>query len=211
MRRLVNKYGIANVSISLICCLAFIGNCLFITKDSLLNISDNIAVAYLLNFLAGCEGVLGKWGCMSYSLAIEQLQLWRAVTNAYLHAGIFHMAFNISALLAVGKCVEKRIGTAVYLLAYHAITIIGAIIGCFIFTTSTSVGASVGIFGIIGIALVMCFKKQLKFKKSELVYLIIFVIASVMGLETVVFHILGLAFGVIFGLIVIRKNDAKSD
>lgn len=108
MRRLVNKYGIANVSISFICCLAFIGNCLFITKESLLNINDNIAVAYLLNFLAGCEGVLGKWGSMSYSLAIEQLQLWRVVTHAYLHAGIFHMAFNLAALLDVGKYVEKK-------------------------------------------------------------------------------------------------------
>ena len=106
---------------------------------------------------------------------------------------------------------------AVYLLAYHAITIIGAIIGCLIFKESTSVGASVGIFGIIGIALVMCFNKQLKFKKSELVYLIIFVIASlipsiipsVLALDTLVLHMLGLAFGVVFGLIVIRKNDAQ--
>lgn len=122
------------------------------------------------------------------------------------------MALNLAALLVVGKYVEKCIGTVKYLVAYHVATIIGAIIGCFIFPTSISVGASVGIFGIIGIALVMCFKKQLKFKKSELVYLIIFVVAaSVMGLETIVLHMLGFVFGVIFGLVVIRKNTALID
>ncbi len=48
---------------------------MFITKASLININENIAIAWLLNFFAGCEGILGKWGSMSYAAAFEELPL----------------------------------------------------------------------------------------------------------------------------------------
>jgi len=211
VRKIIDKYGLINVIISLICCVVFILNCLFITKASLININENIAVAWLLNFLAGCEGILGKWGSMSYATAFEELQLWRLVTHAYLHGGIIHMVFNLSALLVVGKYVEKQLGTVKYLTVYHIITIIDAVvIEGFLFTNSVSVGASGGIFGVIGIAFVMFMRKQLRFKKSEIVWLIIFVlIASVLGMNTLLLHALGFVLGVISGFILIRKNDAK--
>lgn len=66
MKKLIDKFGMINIVISFICCFAFLLNSVLITRESLLNISDNLAVAYLLNFLAGCEGILGKWGSMSY-------------------------------------------------------------------------------------------------------------------------------------------------
>ncbi|MCQ2528410.1 MAG: rhomboid family intramembrane serine protease [Saccharofermentans sp.] len=212
MKKLINKYGLANAVISIICCVVFILNCLFITKDALLNINDNIFVAYLLNFLAGCEGVLGKWGSMSYSMAIEKLQLWRVVTQAYLHGGIFHLGFNLAALLVIGKNVEKKFGSATYIMVYHLITIIDAVIVSFIFTSSVFVGASGGIFGVIGIALIMCIKKQLKFKKSELIFLISFsVIANVpaiYAIDTLLTHVFGLVLGVISGMVLLRQNTS---
>ena len=211
VRKIIDKYGLINVTISLICCVVFILNCLFITKASLININENIAIAWLLNFFAGCEGILGKWGSMSYATAFEELQLWRLVTQAYLHAGIIHMGFNLAALLVVGKYVEKRLGSVKYLTVYHLITIIDVVvIDGFLFTNSVSVGASGGIFGVIGIAFVMFMRKQLSFKKSEIVWLIIFVlIASALGMATLLLHAFGFVLGVISGLILIRKNDAE--
>ena len=114
VRKIIDKYGLINVTISLICCVVFILNCLFITKASLININENIAIAWLLNFFAGCEGILGKWGSMSYATAFGELQLWRLVTNAYLHQGIIHMGFNLITLLVIGKYVEKQIGSVKY-------------------------------------------------------------------------------------------------
>ena len=211
MRKIVDKYGLINVIISLSCCIVFILNCLFITKASLININENIAIAWWLNFFAGCEGILGKWGSMSCTTAFEKLQLWRLVTYAYLHGGIIHMAFNLAALLVTGKYVEKRLGSVKYLTVYHLITIIDiVVIGGFLFTNSVFVGASGGIFGVIGIAFVMFMRKQLRFKKSEIVWLIIFVlIASVLGMNTLLLHAFGFVLGVISGFILIRKNDAK--
>ena len=60
------------------------------------------------------------------------------------------------------------------------------------------------------IAFVMFMRKQLRFKKSESIWLIIFVlIASVLGMETLILHAFGFVLGVISGLILIRKNDEK--
>lgn len=94
---------------------------------------------------------------------------------------------------------------------YHIIAIIDAVVIVgFLFTNSVSVGASGGIFGVIGIAFVMFMRKQLRFKKSEIVWLIIFVlISSVLGMETLLLHAFGFVLGVISGFILIRKNDAK--
>ena len=78
----------------------------------------------------------------------------------------------------VGKCVEKRLGCINYLLVFNLIAVLDAVIVCFIYTERNSVGASGGIFGIIGIAIVMCIKKQMKLKKSEIIYLLVFTIIS---------------------------------
>jgi len=88
-----------------------------------------------------------------------------------------------------------------YLTVHHLITIIDVVvIEGFLFTNSVSVGASGGIFGVIGIAFVMFMRKQLRFKKREIVWLIIFVlIALVLGMETLILHAFGFVLGVISG------------
>ena len=51
--------------------------------------------------------------------------------------------------------------------------IVDSIITCMIFS-SESVGASAGIFGVIGILIILFLKRQISLKKAEIVYLIIF-------------------------------------
>lgn len=98
---------------------------------------------------------------------------------------------------------------------YGLINVIISLICCVVFILNCllitkAVGASGGIFGVIGIAFVMFMRKQLRFKKSEIVWLIIFVlISSVLGMETLLLHAFGFVLGVISGFILIRKNDAK--
>lgn len=109
---------------------------------------------------------------------------------------------NLAALLVVGKYVEKRVGAAAYAAVFHAVAVIDAVAVSFIYSSSESVGASAGIFGVIGIALVMCLKKELQSIKREAVYLLLFIlISSVVGLESFVLQVLALILGTICGVV----------
>jgi rhomboid protease GluP len=163
-----------------------------------------------VNFLVGCQGVLGDIGTMSYTKVFVDGEWWRLILHMYLHAGIWHVLFNVLALLYAGKVVEKKIGKLPYLLLYHVLAIVNAILMCLIFRDSVSVGASAGIFGIIGIVCVLKWKKDAvcseNLQKGEFRYIIFFsLISLVLGFESFVTHAVALVFGVIVGVVVQRK------
>ena len=110
-------------------------------------------------------------------------------------------------MLFAGKVVEKRIGNFFYFLLYHVIAVINAIIMSLIFPNSISVGASAGIFGMIGIVCVMKWKKDdicnVNLKKGEIIYIIVFSILSLLlGLESFVTHFVAFVLGIIVGLLI---------
>ena len=200
MKKISEKYGLVNLIISLLCIIILIMNSICVSKNSLYEISDNIIAAYCLNFLAGCQGVLGKWGSMSYEMFFVNSQWWRCFTHIYLHVGVMHMVMNIAALLTAGKYVEKKYGSFYYFLIFHMVAIVDSIITCMIFP-SESVGASAGIFGVVGILIILFFKKQIYLRKAEIVYLIIFFALSlILGIESLITHVIALILGMIIGL-----------
>ena len=206
----IDKYGIANTAIAVICVIFFILNSVIVSDVSLSQLNSNKYVAYLLNFLVGCEGKLGIIGSMSYVKVFGDGEWWRLFLHMYLHVGVLHLVFNIFALIFVGKVVEKKIGSLLYLLLYHVIAIVNAIMMCLIFTGSVSVGASAGIFGMIGIACVMKWKKDVacneNLKKGEVIYIIVFSILSLfLGLESFVTHFVAFVVGIIIGFLLQKK------
>lgn len=206
MKKLIEKYGSANCIIVIICSIALGINSVAVEKSRLYEISDNLTMAYILNFLAGCQGILGQWGSMSFEKAILNGQVWRCVTHIYLHAGLIHMVMNMLALMVAGKYAEKKYGSVWYVLFFHAAAIIDAIITAMIFP-SESVGASAGIFAVIGILVILIFKKQITIKKAEIVYLIVFfVLSSVLGVESLVMHLFALAIGLTVGLLMKKAS-----
>ncbi|MCH5194849.1 MAG: rhomboid family intramembrane serine protease [Oscillospiraceae bacterium] len=199
MRKLIEKYGSVNCIIVIICSIALVINSVIVEKSSLYEISDDLTIAYILNFLAGCQGILGKWGSMSFEKTILHGQIWRCFTHIYLHAGLIHMVMNMLALLTAGKYVEKKYGSIWYVLFFHAAAIIDAVITALIFP-GESVGASAGIFAVIGILVILIFKKQISIKKTEILYLTAFFVLSLMlGAESLVIHLLALAIGLVVG------------
>lgn len=195
-------------------CYFLIVNSTIVSDTALNQIASNKLLAYILNFLAGCEGKLGNIGSMSNAKVFGDGEWWRLFLHMYLHAGVLHMLFNIFALLFAGKVVEKKIGGLSYLLLYHVIAVINAIIMCLIFPDSTSVGASAGIFGMIGIMCVMKWKKDAvcneNLKKGELIYIIVFsVLSLLLGLESFVTHFVAFVFGIIVGLLLEKKTKCE--
>lgn len=208
---LIAKYGMVNIIISATCVIFLIINSIIVNDTTLNQLASNKYVAYALNFLAGCEGKLGILGSMSKIKVFSDGEWWRLFLHMYLHAGILHMIFNVFALLFVGKVVEKKIGSFLYILLYHLIAVINAIIICVIFPNSVSVGASAGIFGMIGIVCVMKWKKEVVYIKSlskgEVIYIIAFSILSLLlGLESFVTHFVAFMFGIVVGLL-LQKNS----
>ncbi len=208
---LIGRYGIANITIATICVIFLVVNSIMISDVALNQLADNIIVAYILNFLAGCEGKLGYIGSMSKIKVFSEGEWWRLFLHVYLHAGVLHMLFNVLALLFAGKIVEKKIGSLPYLLLYHVIAIVNAIIMCLTFPDSTSVGASAGIFGMIGIVCVMKLKKEAICKENlrmgELIYIIVFsALSLLLGLESFVTHFVAFLFGIIVALLLQKKS-----
>lgn len=207
----IERYGKVNIVIAVLCAIFLVVNSVIVSESALNQLASNKYLAYILNFLAGCQGKLGTIGAMSNAKVFGDGEWWRLILHMYLHAGILHMLFNIFALLYAGKVVEKKIGSLPYLLLYHVIAVVNAIIMCLIFKDSTSVGASAGIFGMIGIVCIMKWKKDVicneNLKKGEIIYIIVFsVLSLLLGLESFVTHFVAFVFGIIVGLLLQKKS-----
>ena len=205
-QNLVERYGKINIVVAVLCAIFLVINSAIVSEPALNQLAVNKYLAYFLNFLAGCEGKLGTIGSMSNAKVFGEGEWWRLILHMYLHAGVLHMLFNIFALLFAGKVVEKKIGSLPYLLLYHVIAVVTAIIMCLIFPDSISVGASAGIFGMIGIVCVMKWKKDTvcneNLKKGEFIYIIVFsVLSLLLGLESFVTHLVAFVFGLVVGLL----------
>jgi rhomboid protease GluP len=81
--------------------------------------------------------------------AIRAGQWWRLITAGFLHGGFFHIAMNSWVLYDLGAQIEENYGTPRYLLIYLLSTFTG-FSASFYWNPGLSIGASAGIFGLIG-------------------------------------------------------------
>jgi membrane associated rhomboid family serine protease len=80
-------------------------------------------------------------------------QPWQLVTYAFLHGGLFHIAFNMFALYMFGGAIERVFGARRYL-AYYLVCVLSAAIAQLLTAAITgavypTVGASGGVFGLL--------------------------------------------------------------
>ncbi len=84
-----------------------------------------------------------------YRSAVFAGQWWRLVTAGFLHGGLFHILMNSWVLFDLGAQVEQIYGVRRLLVFYFAATVCGFTASTF-WSPSLSVGASAGLFGLIG-------------------------------------------------------------
>ncbi|MBA2389504.1 MAG: rhomboid family intramembrane serine protease [Geodermatophilaceae bacterium] len=83
-------------------------------------------------------------------------QPWRLLSSAFLHYGPFHLAMNMLALLVLGVDLEKYLGWAKFVGLYLVAALGGgAAVALFAAVNSETVGASGGVFGLLGAAAVV--------------------------------------------------------
>jgi rhomboid protease GluP len=86
--------------------------------------------------------------------AIAAGQWWRLITAGFLHGGLLHILMNSWVLFDLGAQVEEAYGTSRYLVFYLVSTITG-FLASYYWSASLSIGASAGIFGLIGAMIAM--------------------------------------------------------
>lgn len=102
-----------------------------------------------------------------YSGALARHEYWRFVAYAFLHASPLHILTNMACLVWWGGPLEKRIGTAYFLLIYFASVIAGAVAGIYSHPGFYfSVGASAGTSGILGALLGLKLLKRIDLPAS---------------------------------------------
>ena len=80
---------------------------------------------------------------------------WRLVTATFLHGSLIHLGFNMLVLWMIGPPVEEYFGHARYLLLYLVSGLAGSAGALILSGGAPTVGASGAIFGIMGAALVL--------------------------------------------------------
>jgi membrane associated rhomboid family serine protease len=101
-------------------------------------------------------GVLTYWGNFNVDQGIFGFQLWRLVTYQFLHAGFFHILFNMIVLYFFGPLMERWWGSRRYLAFYLLCGASGAVLMTLLApvlplvgNNQILVGASGSIFGLL--------------------------------------------------------------
>ena len=126
----------------------------------LIGINVAIALGALLSGASagGGGGVAGSAllqdGAVSRA-TIADGEYWRLVTAGFLHAGFFHLAFNMLALWILGGMLEPALGRFRFGLVYFVSLLAGSFGALLLEPDAPTVGASGAIFGLMGAAVVV--------------------------------------------------------
>lgn len=145
--------------------------------------------------------------------AVRAGEWWRLFTAPLLHVNPIHLGFNGMALLGLGALVERYANRA-YVPLVFLLTALAGGLGSFVYTDGTSVGASGGIMGLVGFALVLSLRRRALLPRSLTQDMLANVVwIAVMGLMAYQYidngaHAAGLLAGALLGwLLVPRGGD----
>jgi membrane associated rhomboid family serine protease len=94
--------------------------------------------------------VLLALGAKDSNLIVNGGEAYRLVTPMFLHAGVIHYVINMMALNAIGRAVEQSHGSMSSFFMFFIPAVGGTIISAIMLPQYISVGASGGIFGLMG-------------------------------------------------------------
>lgn len=95
-----------------------------------------------------------SWGGNSRSLTLNG-EPWRLLSCMFVHIGLVHLIFNMSALFYVGALLEPKLKSGRFLLAYVLTGICASLVSVWMSAYTISAGASGAIFGMYGVCLAL--------------------------------------------------------
>ncbi len=117
-------------------------------------------VAVFLGEMASGSGIQNIGGTLYekgalFGPLVATGEWWRLGTNAFLHAGLLHLVFNMLALWWFGRILEGYLGHWRFFGLYIASALAGSAGALLLSPDTPTVGASGAVFGIFGAALVV--------------------------------------------------------
>jgi rhomboid protease GluP len=95
-----------------------------------------------------------NWGANLRPATLDG-QLWRLISNCFIHIGILHLLMNMYALLYIGVLLEPILGRTRFISAYLLTGIIASLASLWWHDLTVSAGASGAIFGMYGLFLAL--------------------------------------------------------
>ena len=91
-------------------------------------------------------------------LILQDWSLTAIVGHMWLHTGLIHIISNLILLWVLGRHVCRKIGNANFILAYLFVGLVSAVVHI-IYDGRPAIGASGAIMGILGMHVVLCFRR----------------------------------------------------
>jgi membrane associated rhomboid family serine protease len=170
-----------------------------------------IAAMFLLELARGAVGNDARLLALGALPDDGQIQheYWRLITFGFLHSTFTHILLNTVLLLWVAPVVERRAGTRWLLLIFLSASVasgVGILVKHqFWPSEGVSVGASGGLFGLLGAALVLLFRlpsQSPMVRGGLIVVLVVGLTYSVFPGISMIGHIIGLVVGNALALLI---------
>lgn len=115
-------------------------------------------IMFLISNMGYDTTTLIKYGA-NIKMLVQNGEVYRLLTCIFLHAGLFHIFFNMYSLYYIGSKVEDFFGKWKYLIIYLLSGISGSLLSiAFSASNVVSVGATGAIFGLFGALLYFSYK-----------------------------------------------------
>lgn len=148
--------------------------------------------------------------------AVEDGQIYRLVTSAFVHAGVLHLALNMLFLYWFGPPLELWLGRARFIALYMVSLLGSAALICLLPTPGFAVGASGALFGLLGASLILA--RLLGVGVNNILWVIGINMAITFGIPAVTSlqiswqgHVGGLITGIVFATVIRRIYDSYLD
>lgn len=173
--------------------------------------------AYLAEIFGGAGGLnstannlISNFGLQG--AAVADGEWYRLVTSGFLHAGLFHLGFNMFALYFLGRVLEPSIGTPRFLAVYFTSLFAGSF-GAVLLTNNfvLTVGASGAVFGIFGATFMIARGRGMTNIAREIGVILGINLLLTFAIPNISIggHLGGLAGGVICGMLIVAGERGK--
>jgi membrane associated rhomboid family serine protease len=168
-------------------------------------------IAFLVEIGTGSGGFDTVVARINFGLNAAEVadgEWYRLVTSGFLHANLFHIAFNMYALYILGQMLEPAFGSVRFVAMYLASLLAGSLGVILLEPNTFAVGASGAVFGLFTAALVIARGRKLEGIAAQLGFLLVinFVFTFPYPGIAIGAHVFGAAAGLLCGVLILAGD-----